>query len=79
VAASFAAGAGVESVGAGLLTPTTPVAAAHTERFEARVCAARQRTGWSPRLIAGETGVAHSIVHAISAPPRLFDSLLLDR
>ena len=27
--------------------------------------AARERTGWGPRLIAGETGVAHSTVHAI--------------
>ena len=26
---------------------------------------ARERTGWGPRLIAGETGVAHSTVHAI--------------
>jgi transposase InsO family protein len=25
----------------------------------------RERTGWGPRLIAGETGVAHSTVHAI--------------
>src|SRR5688500_15121508 len=33
--------------------------------LEARVCAARERTGWGPRLIAGETGVAHSTVHAI--------------
>jgi transposase InsO family protein len=33
--------------------------------IEARVCAARERTGWGPRLIAGETGVAHSTVHAI--------------
>jgi transposase InsO family protein len=33
--------------------------------LEARVCAARQRTGWGPRLIAGETGVPHSTVHAI--------------
>jgi transposase InsO family protein len=32
---------------------------------EARVCQARERTGWGPRLIAGETGVAHSTVHAI--------------
>jgi transposase InsO family protein len=32
---------------------------------EAQVCAARERTGWGPRLIAGETGVAHSTVHAI--------------
>ncbi len=29
------------------------------------MCAARERTGWGPRLIAGETGVAHSTVHAI--------------
>src|SRR3954468_8038779 len=35
---------------------------AETER---RVCQARERTGWGPRLIAGETGVAHSTVHAI--------------
>ena len=27
--------------------------------------AARERTGWGPRLIAGETGVAHSTVHAV--------------
>ena len=27
--------------------------------------AARERTGWGPRLIAGEIGVAHSTVHAI--------------
>jgi transposase InsO family protein len=33
--------------------------------IEARVCATRERTGWGPRLIAGETGVAHSTVHAI--------------
>jgi transposase InsO family protein len=32
---------------------------------EVRVCAARERTGWGPRLICGETGVAHSTVHAI--------------
>ena len=39
--------------------PRTPA------QVEARVCAARERTGWGPRLIAGETGVAHSTVHAI--------------
>jgi IS30 family transposase len=39
--------------------------------LEQRVCAARQRTGWGPRLIAGETGVAHSTVHAILQAPRL--------
>jgi transposase InsO family protein len=35
------------------------------EATERRVCEARQRTGWGPRLIAGETGVPHSTVHAI--------------
>jgi transposase InsO family protein len=34
-------------------------------QLEARVLTARERTGWGPRLIAGETGVAHSTVHAI--------------
>jgi transposase InsO family protein len=33
--------------------------------LERRVLAARERTGWGPRLIAGETGVAHATVHAI--------------
>lgn len=33
--------------------------------IEARVCQARERTGWGPRLLAGETGVPHSTVHAI--------------
>ena len=33
--------------------------------LERRVCAARERTGWGPRLIAGQTGVPHSTVHAI--------------
>ena len=32
---------------------------------EQRVLAARAHTGWGPRLIAGQTGVAHSTVHAI--------------
>jgi hypothetical protein len=32
---------------------------------EVRICAARERAGWGPRLIAGETGVAHSTVHAV--------------
>ena len=35
------------------------------EATERRVCEARRRTGWGPRLISGETGVAHSTVHAI--------------
>jgi transposase len=33
--------------------------------IERQVCEARERTGWGPRLIAGETAVAHSTVHAI--------------
>ena len=33
--------------------------------IERQVCEARARTGWGPRLIAGEVGVAHSTVHAI--------------
>jgi transposase InsO family protein len=41
-----------------------------------RICAARRRTGWGPRLIAGETGHAHATVwralkrEGISRPPR---------
>jgi hypothetical protein len=34
---------------------------------ERRVCEARARTGWGPRLLAGETGVAHSTISAILA------------
>jgi transposase InsO family protein len=34
-------------------------------QLERRVCAERERTGWGPRLIAGQAGVAHSTVHAI--------------
>jgi len=33
--------------------------------IELRVCEERRRTGWGPRLIAGQAGVAHSTVHAI--------------
>ena len=29
------------------------------------MCAERERTGWGPRLIAGQVGLAHSTVHAI--------------
>jgi transposase InsO family protein len=32
---------------------------------EQRVCEARRRTGWGPRLLAGQTGVAHSTISAI--------------
>ena len=40
-----------------------------------RICEARRRTGWGPRLIAGETGIAHSTVwkvlhrHGLSRRP----------
>jgi transposase InsO family protein len=30
--------------------------------YQERICQARRRTGWGPRLIAGETGFAHSTV-----------------
>ena len=42
----------------------------------ARICAVRRRSGWGPRLIAGETGHAHATVwrtlrrDGISRPPR---------
>jgi transposase InsO family protein len=41
-----------------------------------RICEARRRTGWGPRLIAGQTGFAHSTVwkvlhrHGLSRRPR---------
>jgi transposase InsO family protein len=43
---------------------------------ERRICAARRRSGWGPRVIAGETGHAHATVWrtlrraGISRPPR---------
>jgi transposase InsO family protein len=43
---------------------------------QARICAARRRSGWGPRLLAGETGHAHATVWrvlrraGISRPPR---------
>jgi transposase InsO family protein len=33
-------------------------------REQRRICAARERTGWGPRLIAGAVGHPHSTVHA---------------
>src|SRR5712691_10841148 len=42
-----------------------------------RICAARRRSGWGPRLIAGETGHAHATVWralrraGISRPPKI--------
>lgn len=32
---------------------------------ERRVCEARERTGWGPRLLVAETGIAHSTISAI--------------
>lgn len=43
---------------------------------QARICTTRRRSGWGPRLIAGETGYAHATVWralkraGISRPPR---------
>ena len=43
---------------------------------QARICTARRRSGWGPRLIAGETGHAHATIWralrraGISRPPR---------
>ena len=43
---------------------------------QARICAVRRRSGWGPRLIAGETGYPHATVSralqraGISRPPR---------
>ena len=34
---------------------------------EARICAARERLGWGPRLLAHELGRPHSTVHAVLA------------
>ena len=34
---------------------------------EARICAARERLGWGPRLLAHEVGRPHSTVHAVLA------------
>ena len=46
--------------------PSAPFAASdRPPRSSSGSVQARERTGWGPRLIAGETGVAHSTVHAI--------------
>jgi transposase InsO family protein len=43
-------------------------------KLEQRICDCRRRTGWGPRLVAGETGQAHSTVwkvlrrHGLSRP-----------
>ena len=35
--------------------------------LERRICAERRRTGWGPRLIAGQLATPHSTVHAVLA------------
>lgn len=48
-----------------------------SERVHDRVCAARKRTGWGPRLIASELGMAHATVwrclrrRGLSRAPRI--------
>ena len=51
--------------------PASLAAQRRAPSSSAQVCEARERTGWGPRLIAGETGVAHSTVHAILQAPWL--------
>ena len=58
-------GARVGGLGGGSLKPAASLAARTPRRDRAAGLAARERTGWGPRLIAGETGIAHSTVHAI--------------
>ena len=59
-------GSALGRVGAGSLESAASLAAPDRAGGRgARSCAARERTGWGPRLIAGEIGVAHSTVHAI--------------
>jgi transposase InsO family protein len=47
-----------------------------SEAVHDRICEARERTGWGPRLIAGELGIAHATVsrclkrRGVSRPPR---------
>ena len=60
----------VEQVASGTWADSRPSTPKHQPTLSStvvhdRVCEARERTGWGPRLIAGETGVAHSTVHAI--------------
>jgi transposase InsO family protein len=58
--------------------PTTPQRQPRrcSEAVHDRVCAARRRTGWGPRLLASELAMAHSTVHrclqrrGMSRPPR---------
>ena len=63
-------------VGAGSLEPAARSPRRTAAEIERGCWQERERTGWGPRLIAGETGVAHSTVHAIlrrhgcSRPPR---------
>jgi transposase InsO family protein len=47
-----------------------------SSREQRRICAARRRTGWGPRLLTLQTGYAHSTIskvlarHGLSRPPR---------
>ena len=58
--------------------PSTPIRqpARVSEEVHDRICEARERTGWGPRLIAGQLGLAHATVsrclvrRGMSRPPR---------
>jgi transposase InsO family protein len=49
-------------VGAGSSLDTTSPAGTVSDEVHDRVCEARERTGWGPRLIASELGMAHATV-----------------
>jgi hypothetical protein len=62
------------------MTQRRPLSASRRRRLDAdaqqRICEARRRTGWGPRLVAGQTGHPHSTVwkvlhrHGISRAQR---------
>jgi transposase InsO family protein len=64
--ARYRAATDAEQVSGGwaLDRPSTPHRQPHrvSEAVHDRVCAERRRTGWGPRLIAGELGLAHATV-----------------
>ena len=74
--AGDARGAPIGRVVAGSLQPSARSPRLLDARAQQRICEARQRTGWGPRLVAGATGYPHSTVwkvlhrHGISRAER---------
>ncbi|MGH2853220.1 MAG: IS481 family transposase [Solirubrobacteraceae bacterium] len=58
----FASKATFIGVGGRSIEPSASLSQAPDPASQERICEARERTGWGPRLIAGETGFAHSTV-----------------